>query len=201
MAQFALVELIAEFLSDNPKVDVIQNVTNQKVDLVEARVDIAIRGHAGPLPDASFVQSRLARTPWFLFAAPDYLEHAGYPESPDDLEEHQGLKVGWKPEVGQWTLRGTDEMSVTVQFQPRLCSDDMSTLKQAAAAGLGIVALPGYVCRKDVMDGRLVRVLPDWIAGDAQLSMVMPTRRGRMPAVEALAEHLRRELPRFVDLD
>jgi hypothetical protein len=44
-------------------------------------------------------------------------------------------------------------------------------------------------------------VLPEWIAGDAQLSMIMPSRRGRMPAVEALADHLRRELPRFVELE
>jgi DNA-binding transcriptional LysR family regulator len=201
MAQFALVDLIADFLSDNPKVDVIQNVTNQSVDLVKAGIDIAIRGHAGPLPDSSFVQSRVARTPWFLFAGPTYLDRIGSPGSPDDLDAHEGLKVGWKPEVGQWSLRGPDDVRVTIPFQPRLCSDDMSTLKRAAAAGLGIVALPGYVCRDDVEEGRLVRVLPEWIAGDAQLSMIMPSRRGRLPAVEALAEHLRRELPRFVELE
>ncbi len=201
MAQFALVELIADFLSDNPRVDVIQNVTNQPVDLLEAGIDIAIRGHAGPLPDSSFVQRRVARTPWFLFAGPAYLDRAGWPTSPDELDAHQGLKVGWKPELGQWSLRGPDDVRVTIPFRPRLCSDDMSTLKQAAAAGLGVVALPGYVCRDDVEDGRLVRVLPGWTAADAQLSMIIPSRRGRLPAVEALAEHLRRELSRFVEFE
>jgi DNA-binding transcriptional LysR family regulator len=39
---------------------------------------------------------------------------------------------------------------VVLRLTPRLLSDDMIGLKQAAIAGLGIVALPGYVCREDV---------------------------------------------------
>lgn len=74
----------------------------------------------------------------------------------------------------------------------------MVTLKQAAADGLGIVALPAYVCREDVELGRLVRLLPDWSAGNAQLSLLMPTRRGMPVAVQALAEFLRLEVPKAV---
>lgn len=200
MAQFALAELVADFLVDHPKIDVIQNVTNETIDLIEAGIDLALRGHAGLLPDTSLVQRRVARTPWYLFAGPAYFERAELPENPAELEGHSGLEVGGKPELGQWSLRGPGEIRATIPFRPRLCSDDMSTLKQAAVAGLGIVALPGYVCRRDVEAGDLVRVLPDWIAADAQLSVVMPTRRGLLPAVEAFADHLHRELPRFVEV-
>lgn len=200
MAQFALAELVADFLVDYPKIDVIQNVTNERVDLIEAGIDIALRGHAGLLPDSSLIQRRVARTPWYLFTSPTYFERADLPANPEELEGHSGLKVGWKPELGQWSLRGPDDSRAAIPFRPRLCSDDMSTLKQAAVAGLGIVALPGYVCRRDVEAGDLVRVLPDWIAADAQLSMIMPTRRGLLPAVEAFADHLHRELPGFVEV-
>ena len=54
-----------------------------------------------------------------------------------------------------------------IPLTPRLLIDDMLSLKQAAIAGLGVVALPGYVCRDDVKSGALRRVLPDWIAGDS----------------------------------
>jgi DNA-binding transcriptional LysR family regulator len=74
-------------------------------------------------------------------------------------------------------------------FSPRLCSDDMHTLKQAAK-GLGIVNLPAYTCRKEFSGGALVRVLPEWVAGTAQLSLVMPPRRGQSPSVRALADCL-----------
>jgi DNA-binding transcriptional LysR family regulator len=76
----------------------------------------------------------------------------------------------------------------------------MLTLKQAAVAGLGIVALPGYVCRPDVESGRLVRLLPDWVAMEANLSLLMPSRRGVLPPVKALADFLMDEVPRAVAL-
>jgi len=200
MARFALAELVADFLVDHPKIDVIQNVTNETIDPIQAGVDIVLRGHAGPLPDSSLIQRRVVRTPWYLFAGPAYFGRADLPSTPEELKSHCGLKVGCKNELGQWSLRGPNEIRAAIPFRPRLCSDDMSTLKKAAAAGLGIVALPGYVCRHEVEAGDLVRVLPNWIAADAQLSMLMPTRRGRLPAVEAFAEHLYRELPNFVQV-
>ena len=54
-----------------------------------------------------------------------------------------------------------------MRLAPRLLSDDMIGLKQAAIASLGIVALPGYVCRDEVRSGALRRVLPTWLAGDS----------------------------------
>jgi DNA-binding transcriptional LysR family regulator len=74
-------------------------------------------------------------------------------------------------------------------------SDDMVTLKQAAAAGLGVVALPAYVCAEDVAAGHLCRLLPDWTAGVPEMSLLMHERRGNPPQVDALAAFLHRELP------
>jgi len=200
VAQFALHDIVTRFLVEHPGVDVINNVTNRTVDLVESGLDIAIRGHAGPLPDSGLVQRRLAETPWFLFAGPRYLERAQTPKTPEELEGHSGLKAGWKPESGTWSLRGPSDVRATIPFDPRLCCDDMLTLKQAAVAGLGIVALPGYVCRPDVESGRLVRLLPEWTALDANLSLLMPSRRGVLPAVKALADFLVDEVPAAVAL-
>ena len=199
VAQFALHDIVTRFLVEHPGVDVINNVTNRTVDLVESGLDMAIRGHAEPLPDSGLVQRRLAMTPWFLFAGPRYLERAEKPMTPDDLKGHAGLKAGWKPESGTWSLRGPGEARATVHFKPRLCCDDMLTLKQAAIAGLGIVALPGYVCRADVESENLVRLLPEWTALDASLSLLMPSRRGVLPAVKALTDFLVDEVPRALE--
>ena len=150
MAQFALRDALVQFLVDNPKVDIIQHVTNRAVDLVEGGFDMAIRAHTGRLPDSSLIQRRLAPAPWHLFAGPAYLESAGVPTSPEALDGHTGLKLGFEPERGSWSLRSPDGVTATVPYQPRLCSDDMVTLKHAATEGLGIVGLPGYICRDDV---------------------------------------------------
>ena len=201
MARYALRDILTGFLLENPGVEVIQNVTNEQLNLVEAGLDMALRGHVGPLPDSSLIQRTVARAPWFLFASPTYLERAGTPSTPEDLGSHVGLKVGWRRVLGEWSLRGPKDARYTVHFRPKLCSDDMSTLKKASAAGLGIVALPGYVCRKELLAGELVCVLPDWLAADAQISLLKPTNRGSLPVVLALTEHLCRELPRITEMD
>jgi len=101
-----------------------------------------------------------------------------------------------------WRLRESRERSkeVEVPLTPRLVSDDMKTLKQAAVAGLGIVSLPGYVCREEVRSGALRRVLPSWRAEDSALTALMPNRQGVLPSVRAFVKHPAAELPQVVAL-
>jgi DNA-binding transcriptional LysR family regulator len=190
VAQFALRDLLFDFLANHPEVELVQQVTNQEIDLVSSGIDMAIRGHTEALPDSTLVQRHLANVSWHLFASPGYLALTGTPQSPDDLLKRQSLKVGWQPTTGHWNLENSDGLKTTLSFSPQFCSDDMATLKQAAAKGMGVVSLPAYTCRDELKDGSLVRVLPDWSAGKAQLSLLMPSRRGQSPSGRALADYL-----------
>ncbi len=200
VAQFAIKDLVFEFLVKHPKVNLVQQVTNQSIDLVSSGMDMAIRGHMEALPDSSNIQRHLANVSWHLFASPEYLARTGTPESPYDLLKRQSLKVGWQPVTGHWSLENSEGLKTTIPFSPQLCSDDMTTLKQAAAKGLGIVSLPAYTCRDELDEGSLVRVLPEWVTGKAQLSLITPSRRGQSPAVRELVEYLSNNLkPRIGD--
>lgn len=190
VAQFAIKDLILDFLRDNPNAEVMQQVTNQAIDLVSSGIDLAIRGHIDALPDSSIIQRHLTTVSWHLFASPEYLSNSGIPESPYDLFKRQSLKVGWQPANGHWTLQNTQGVKTSVPFSPQYCSDDMGTLKQAAIGGLGIVSLPAYVCRQEIGDETLVRVLPGWITGKAQLSLMMPSRKGQPASVKVFADYL-----------
>ncbi len=198
VAQFALQALVSDFLRQHPRVEIGQFVTNELVNLIEAGVDLAIRGHVENLPDSSLIQKRVAKVEWRLFASPRYVEEFGEPAAPQDLKGHSGLCLGWRKEVGEWSLRSHDGDSKVIQFIPRLSSDDMVTLKEASAAGVGIVSLPAYVCAHDVEIGRLVGVLPGWVSGDATLSLLQPSRKGAPPAVSAFSEHIAQKLPALV---
>jgi DNA-binding transcriptional LysR family regulator len=77
-------------------------------------------------------------------------------------------------------------------------SDDMVRLKVAACRALSIVALPSYVGRKEVESDVLVRVLPQWHAVIATVSMLMPSRRGMLPSVRALVDFLSTYVPQAV---
>jgi len=81
---------------------------------------------------------------------------------------------------------------------PRLISNDMSTLKRAAVQGMGIVALPAYICKTELRSGELTRVLPDWIADESTFSALLPHRRGLLPAIRTFVDYLARHLPKYV---
>jgi DNA-binding transcriptional LysR family regulator len=99
-----------------------------------------------------------------------------------------------------WRLRPSSERKgeAVVRLQPRLLSDDMIGLKQAAIADLGIVALPGYVCRQEVRSGALRRILPTWIAGDSTITALIPYRQGLLPSVRVFLDHLAAEYPKVL---
>ena len=146
------------------------------------------------------MQRTLTPAPWFLFAGTAYLDANGPLVSPRDLAKHPSLfmmRTGVNP---VWRLRRSSgrREEVVVPLTPRLLIDDMLSLKQAAISGLGVVALPSYVCRDDLQSGALRRILPSWIAGDSPLTVLMPYRQGLLPSVRVFVEHLVVELPKAV---
>ena len=198
VAQFVLKEFLARFLADNPQVTVLQQVTNQTVDLVAAGIDMSIRGHTDPLPDSTLIQRPLAVVEWNVFASPHYSTTEKSIATPSDLENQQTLVLGWQATGERWRLEHKSGEKKYVQLEPRLKSDDMATLKQSAIEGLGIVALPAYTCRDELASGQLIKVLPEWHVGRAHLNLVMPRRRGFTAPVIALQEFLQAKLADFV---
>jgi DNA-binding transcriptional LysR family regulator len=199
-AQLALAELIPRFMAAYPRVHIVQHATNRYVDPVQEGFDLCLRAHAEPLPDSSLVQRSIAQIPWHLFAGPSYVARNGMPSEPNALLEHDGIALGGAQESYAWCLRDARHTNsvIAVPFMPSLLSDDMATLKAAACAGLGIVALPGYVGSGEVERGKLVRVLPQWIAGLATMSVLIPSRRGLLPSVGVFVEFLAEHVPAAV---
>jgi DNA-binding transcriptional LysR family regulator len=199
-AQFAMREMVGDFLIRYPKVDLTVHATDRTVDIVGENYDVAIRAHSDPLPDSTLVRRTLAPAPWFLFAGAKYLEAANPPKTPQDLMKHPALfmmRTGFAP---AWRLRHSDKgkEELVGPLKPRLLSDDMIGLKEAAIAGLGITALPGYVCREELQAGSLRRVLPSWLADDTTITALMPYRQGLLPAVRVFLDHLAAEFPKAV---
>jgi DNA-binding transcriptional LysR family regulator len=200
--QFAMRNIMADFLDRYPKVNLVAHATDRNVDIAGENYDVAIRAHSDPLPDSTLVQRTLTPAPWFLFAGPAYLDANKTPQSPEDLQDHPSLFMMRTGVAPVWRIRHSSggKEEVAVRLKPRLLSDDMTGLKQAAIAGLGIVALPGYVCRQEVLAGTLRRVLPAWRAGDSTITALLPYRRGLLPAVRVFVDHLAAEFPKAVVL-
>ena len=202
-AQFALREILMNFMQDYPRINLVEHVTSRQVDLLAENIDVAIRAHSGALPDSTLVRRTLGTAPWILVAGTGALKKKRLPQAPQDLEQFPCLAV-WKSNVTPaWRLRAQSRAlggrsEVILPLTPRLISDDMSTLKRAAAAGLGIVALPAYICKNELRSGELTRILPGWLADESTFTALLPHRRGLLPAVRSFVDYLARHLPEYV---
>ena len=195
IAQFALRDLLPVFLNRYPKVQIVEIATDRLVDIVGEGFDLAIRGHTVPLQNSTLVQRAIANVPWFLFASPAYLARMKVPQHPEDLLHHASISIVRNGPV-QWQLKGPAGKEFVVAMAPRFQSNNLVSLKEAACAGLGIAALPGYICRGEIAAGSLRQILPGWIAADARLSALIPYRTGLLPAVRSLVDFLAVEIPK-----
>lgn len=180
-----------------PRLRLQLDVTDRFVDVVQEGYDIAVRSHFAPLPDSGLVQRRIAQESIVLVASPGYLDAHGMPADPEALEGNEGLLSG--AGVMRWTLMSEDadaRRTVQVTPRPRMIANESQVLRVAAGAGLGIACLPESMCRPELDDGRLIRVLPGWHAGRVTTTLVMPHRRGQLPGVRAVVDFLVESLGR-----
>ncbi len=195
IAQFALRDILPNFLNRYPKVRIVEIATDRLVDIIGEGFDLAIRGHTSTLQNSTLIQRSIAHVPWYLFAGKEYLEKAGNPNHPKDLAKHATISMVRKGPL-QWQLRGPNDEEIVMPIEPRFQSNTMVALKEAACANLGIAALPGYICRDELHSGVLLQILPDWMAADAWMSALIPYRTGLLPAVRSLVDYLAVEIPK-----
>ncbi|MDN0075672.1 LysR family transcriptional regulator [Crenobacter sp. SG2303] len=190
--------MLADFLSEHPAVTLHLEATNRRVDVIDEGFDLAIRVRVPPLEDSGLVMKLLGERSWCLVASPALLARHGTPTVPADLHALPSLDLGPAQPEHLWQLDGPDGASATLRHRPRLVTDDMLTLRQAALAGNGVVTLPTMMVDDALTNGSLVRLLPHWHPKGGVIHAVFPSRRGLLPGVRALLDYL---ADRFAELD
>ncbi|WP_194756722.1 LysR substrate-binding domain-containing protein [Aliidiomarina indica] len=189
ISQSLLVSIMPGFLKRYPDVQIDLVMTNKPVNLIEEQVDIALRVRP-TIEDSSLIARDLVPSASALFTSPEFLQTHGVPEHPLDLSDWPSLSMHYSSGRYQWSFTAQHGESITMNYQPRLITDDLWVLREAAAEHQGVVSLPVYLCREYIDQGRLVRVLPSWRLPVGKLHMVYPYRRGLLPAVRVLIDYL-----------
>lgn len=187
---FLIAPLLVRFMQRYPEVTVEMEATSRRVDVIREGFDIALRVRFPPLEDSDLTMKVLSRSPQCLMASPDLMRAHTSPQSPSDLAGLPSLDFEEPDGRHVWRLDGPDGASTRVPHQPRLVTDDVFTLREAAIAGLGVVRMPLIVAGGDLLDGRLVSVLPAWRPRGGIFHAVFPSRRGLLPSVRALLDFL-----------
>ncbi|PTU69601.1 LysR substrate-binding domain-containing protein [Chromobacterium haemolyticum] len=195
LSKTLLAPALPRFMARHPLLRVQLDSSNRRVDLIEEGVDVAIRVRNLIEDSANLVVRRLATAQTSLVASPALLAKRPAPKHPADMAGWPALTMSRPDGRGQWALLDQAGHAYTVQIDsPRLMTDDLIVLRDAAIAGLGVAALPELVCHEALQTGQLVRLLPDYDIPWGILHAAFPTRRGLLPAVRAFIDFLATEL-------
>jgi len=200
LVQTVLAHVLPDFLAQHPKVQVRLVTSNRRVDVINEGFDIAIRLRTKLDTDAALVVRSFGQSRVLLAANPKFLDDNGRPTTPQDLErlpllsqfEHDGAQV--------LELLDGSGAKVTVEMRARLICGEFGVLYEAAKRGMGITALPEFVCAPAITRGELEVVLPAWSIPQGMAHFVYPSRRGLLPSVRAFVDFLAERLPETMRL-
>lgn len=183
-------DMLADFMATYPETNVHLEATNRRVDVIEEGLDIALRVRPPPLEDSDLILKVLADRGQCLVGSPSLFERQGMPEVPADLTGLPSLALGQRQQRHHWHLIGPDRSEARIEHAPRLVTRSMNTLRVAAIGGIGIAQIPTMMMTAELATGTLVRALPGWAPPREIVHAVFPSRRGLLPAVRALIDHL-----------
>lgn len=174
LGRLHILPLIPQLLSLNPSLQVDLILSDAVRDMLEDRIDLAIRGGRVDEPDA--VVRRVGSTPLVCAGSRRYFERRGTPGNPADLVHHNCLIYGEGTEAGSWPFVGP-QGRFSVPVRGNLSSNSIETLRAGVLAGVGIgmfarIALADELRRPDV-----VTVLDDYVREAREISLVWPRRR------------------------
>ncbi|WCE93002.1 LysR family transcriptional regulator [Acidithiobacillus ferriphilus] len=184
-----LLPLASEFLEHHPDVTLDIVLTDEVIDILQQRTDVAVR--AGPLKSSNLMARRLGATRMVIVATPSYLARHGTPATPRELLTHNRLGANYTRAQPGWPLRQGDE-DIVLPVTGNAQASDGEALRHLALAGLGVARLAAFQVREDLAAGRLQTVLEDCNPGDQEeVHAVYVGQGGHMPLrVRALLDFL-----------
>lgn len=174
--QAQLVDAVAAYVRRYPGVKVELQMLDRTVNLVDERIDLAIR--TSNELDPNLIARRLSVCRSVVCASPAYLSEHGVPQRVEDLSRHNCLTHAYFGH-SLWHFKVAGQ-PVAVPVAGNISANEAMTLQKAALAGAGIAMLPSYQTA-DACAGRLVRLLPEAQPRTLNLNAVYTSRK-HMPA-------------------
>jgi DNA-binding transcriptional LysR family regulator len=180
-APFALMILmpaLPAFHARYPEIQLDMGVSDRMVDLIGDNVDCVLRG--GELTDSSLIARRVGELRIGAYAAPCYLQRAGTPLHPRELEETDHRIVGYlgarSGKVAPLIMQRDGER-IELHCRYVVALDDGNAYLAAGLAGMGILWLPHYMAEPPMARGELVSLFLGWHFDPMPLYLVFPPNR------------------------
>jgi DNA-binding transcriptional LysR family regulator len=191
--EFLLAPVLAEFLKQysDVRLEVSNDATRR--DIVADRFDAGIRG--GRRVERDMVAVRVSPDVRLLtVASPDYLARRGTPSKPEDLREHNCIRLRFPSgDLLPWLFERKGKQ-IEVDVEGSIITNDEHLTARLAADGVGVLYVAEPYVHTLMAEGKLVSVLTEWIPSPDSFYLYYPSRRQNPAALQAFVEFLKNKL-------
>ena len=176
-AHYRVLPLLPQFRKRYPQVQVDVHLSNRNIDFADEGYDLAIRGRAPD--DSNLIARKLEDAALVLVAAPSYLKRAGKPKTLDDLLKHDCIQFEL-PSTGRkipWTFQRDGKDIDVVTKGSYCCLDDVLGVATLVRSGAGLVQTYRYIVEKDLKNGYLVELMPQFGGSSRPFILLYPHAR------------------------
>ena len=157
-----IVPALSHWMSAHKSLAIHFEADHRYIDLIEERIDIAIRMSLN-IDDQQLTVVPLARVDQILVASPSYLNQSACITRPEDLRQHEMLPVTLMQNYHHFSFQHVlSGEVVNLDMKTRLASNNVFVAKSLCLQGLGISRILYMDIQKELANGSLVEVLPDW---------------------------------------
>ena len=187
-----LAPLLPGFMQAHPDVELDIQLSDQMVDLVAERFDMALR--ISTLADSSLRARQLCQVRILLVGSPAYFEAHGRPNHPRDLVQHRGFQYSYTRSGNTWRFRHPRHGEFAQTVPRQLQANNAEVFDAALQAGLGLALQPEFLVWEQLRDGTLQTAMDDWKVEPLALSIITPPGLHRPARVQALIDYLAQQL-------
>ncbi|WP_097304842.1 LysR family transcriptional regulator [Pseudomonas chlororaphis] len=195
--QAQLADAMAAYVERYPGVSIDLQMLDRAVNLVDERIDLAIR--ASNDLDPNLIARRLTVCRSVICASPAYLREHPTPQRVEELSQHNCLTHSYFGK-SLWHFEQDGEQ-ISVPVQGNISANDASTLLRATMAGAGVSMLPTYQAWVYIHSGELVRLLPQAEPRQMPMYAVYASRKHMPVALRSMLDFLVLRFPEEPEWD
>lgn len=179
------------FAQAQAHIELLLNFSDQRANLVEEGIDLAIRITADLQPGD--IVRKLGQCRLLTTAAPAYLAQHGQPSHPTQLQHHECLVYSMASNTATWPYQ-VDAQVQQFAVRGRLTANNGVALMQATAQGMGISLQPDFLAEPFLARQEVVEILRDFESPPLGIYAVLPSNRYIPHRVGVLMEYLAQAL-------
>jgi len=194
--QHQFIDPLVAYLKRYPRMNVEWLLNDRTPDFIAEDMDCALQ--IGTVSDPSVVAIRLGEVPRIVVAAPELLRDTPPPTHPRELAglPWLALRTFYREHVTLTHIgSGTSD---TFPIQPRLSTDGLYAIRNAARLGLGAALVSSWAVTEDLASGELLHLAPQWQAAPLPVYLVYPPARFYPARLSRFIDTMREALPSIV---